>query len=159
MVLAMASPYAPSLRLPADNEIAVAIDALQKMKDALTASTGIHRIVLTTEPGDQQTIQVPAIAMRLLGEVLCEISLGHAVKVVALRAELTTQEAADLLDVSRPSLVKLLSEGAIPYEKRGSHRRLKLVDVMAYKHRRDEANLAAIETMAAQAQKLKMGYE
>lgn len=128
------------------------------MKELLSSRAGFHRLTLVSESGDEQILQVPALALRLFGEILSEIAVGHAVRVVAIHAELSTQEAADLLDISRPSLVKLLDEGAMPHTKAGSHRRVKFTDLVAYKEQRDAASCAALDEIAAQAQRLRMGY-
>ena len=85
--------------------------------------------------------------------------MGNAVKIVPVHAELTSQEAADLLNVSRPHLVKLLDEGVIPHTKTGRHRRVKFADLMSYKQRRIEESRAAMDELVAQAQALRMGYE
>ncbi|MNP74817.1 Helix-turn-helix domain protein [compost metagenome] len=95
----------------------------------------------------------------MLDNILSELALGNAVKVVPIHAELTTQEAADLLNVSRPHLVKLLDEGVIPHTKTGRHRRVRFADLMAYKELRDRASREAMDELAAQAQELGMGYE
>jgi excisionase family DNA binding protein len=84
---------------------------------------------------------------------------GNAVKVVPIHAELTTQEAADMLNVSRPHLVKLLESGALPFHKAGKHRRVRFADLMAFKAERDRASSLAMEELARQAQELRLGYE
>jgi excisionase family DNA binding protein len=73
--------------------------------------------------------------------------------------ELTTQESADLLNVSRPFLVKLIKSGALPYRKIGKHRRVYLRDVLAYKESIDIARDETLNELVAQAQALNLGYE
>ncbi len=83
----------------------------------------------------------------------------HKIYDSLVQAELTSQEGADLLNVSRPHLVKLLDAGALPFTKTGRHRRIKFADLMAYKKQRDQASYTALDELAAQAQELRMGYE
>lgn len=73
--------------------------------------------------------------------------------------ELTSQQAADRLNVSRPHLVKMLEEGALPFTKTGRHRRIRFSDLIAFKQRRDEESHEAMDALAQQAQELKMGYD
>ena len=95
----------------------------------------------------------------MLVDVLSELAEGNAVKVVPIHAELTTQEAADMLNVSRPHFVKLLESGALAFHKTGKHRRIRFADLMAFKTEQDRASAQAMEALAKQAQELQLGYE
>lgn len=105
-----------------------------------------------------RAVRIPTSALRLLLEVLTEIGQGNAVSIIPIHAELTTQEAADVLNVSRPFLVQLLEKGEMPFHKIGTHRRVRYQDVISYKKRIDTERRKALEELAAEAQELGMGY-
>ena len=86
---------------------------------------------------NREEIKIPESVYSVLRQVIELMALGKAVSLVPVEHELTTQEAADLLSVSRPFLVKLLEEKEIPYIMVGSHRRIRFEDLMAYKQQRD----------------------
>lgn len=117
----------------------------------------VHIQVLDDDK-EAETVVVPASALRLLQHVLTEMAQGNAVTLIPIHTELTTQQAADLLNVSRPFLVGLLESGQIPYRKVGTHRRILFHDVMAYKQKNDAERLKALNELTAQAQELNMGY-
>lgn len=108
--------------------------------------------------GNEEPIEVPVKALRLLVDVLNHMAEGDAVSLVPVHAELTTQQAADFLNVSRPYLVALLEAQAIPFHKTGTHRRIYFRDLLQYKERRDTESATAMDELAAQAQELGLGY-
>ena len=108
--------------------------------------------------GMDQPLKVPVSVLRVLSAVLEEMAQGHAVVVTPVREELTTQEAAELLNVSRPFVCKLLDEGAIPHRKVGRHRRVLRADLLDYRRQTTAVREAVLDELTAQAQELGMGY-
>jgi excisionase family DNA binding protein len=108
------------------------------------------------ENGDE--LALPKAATRLLSHLLVEMSQGSAVTVIPIHAELTTQQAADFLNVSRPHLIALLQAKEIPHHRVGTHRRVRFADVYAFKEKFEQQRRSAMGELAAQAQDLSMGY-
>jgi excisionase family DNA binding protein len=104
-------------------------------------------------------VELPTSALRLLVDILAELADGNAVKVVPVHAELRTQEAADLLNVSRTHFVKLLEDGVLAFHRTGKHRRVRFADLMQYREARERASEQAMADLAQQSQELEMGYE
>lgn len=104
--------------------------------------------------GETRTIQVPLVALQLLGEVMCHLAGGSAVTVAPIHMELTTQQAADILGVSRPYLIQLLEDKKIPFRRPHHHRRVKLQDVLDYKKREDDLRMKALDELAQLSQAL-----
>jgi excisionase family DNA binding protein len=102
----------------------------------------------------RETMTLPAPAVRLLLRGLEELANGNAVTLIPVRAELTTQEAADMLDISRPSLIQLLDEGKIEYRRVGTHRRVRFDSLMRHKREAEAARRAALAELAAYDQEL-----
>jgi excisionase family DNA binding protein len=107
---------------------------------------------------DNQALILPPQALTLLRDLLVEMAQGNAVTVVPIHTELTTQEAANILNVSRPHLVKLLENGKIAFSKNGTHSRIRYQDLMNYKQQRDQQSQAALDELVRQAQNYEMGY-
>jgi excisionase family DNA binding protein len=138
----------------ADSELAK--ESSQKLAAHLEDADGLRLEVKTGTQSEE--LVLPPSALRLLVSLLNEMGQGNAVTLTPVRAELTTQQAADLLNVSRPHLVKLLDEGAIPSRKVGTHRRVQLVDLLAYKEEFLARRHAALDELQALSQDLDMGY-
>lgn len=106
---------------------------------------------------DGRELILPRMALALLRDLLTEMAQGNAVTVVPTHAELTTQEAANFLNVSRPHLVKMLEEGRIAFTKTGAHRRIRYQDLRAYRQQREKESHELLDELAAQAQEHGMG--
>ncbi|MFN0197776.1 MAG: excisionase family DNA-binding protein, partial [Planctomycetaceae bacterium] len=108
--------------------------------------------------GREDAIRLPMSAVRMLIDILTEMAKGNAVTLIPIHAELTTQQAADLVNVSRPFLVEQLEKGVIPYRMVGTHRRVLFKDLMDYKRNIDEKRLKVLEELSALDQELGLGY-
>lgn len=155
----MITNHLPKTILPLEKEVEAAVQGQRELASLLSTKFETQRIDIFDKEDKPHTLALPTSALRLLVDILGELAIGNAVKVVPVHAELTSQEAADLLNVSRPHLVKMLEEGAIPFTKTGRHRRIRFSDLMAFKQRRDEESQEAMEALANQAQELGMGYD
>ena len=99
------------------------------------------------EPGEE--VRISSEQFRLLAQIVRELARGHGVSLVPMDAELTTNEAARQLKVSRPFLIGLLEKGEIPYRMVGTHRRIRFRDLDAYKRENDRKRLEALEELSA----------
>jgi excisionase family DNA binding protein len=107
---------------------------------------------------DGQELVLPRSATRLIVHLLTEMAQGNAVTVIPIHANLTTQEAADYLNVSRPHLISLLEAGKIEYHMTGTHRRVRFQDLAKYQETSEKRRREIMEELAAQSQAEDMGY-
>ena len=110
------------------------------------------------EAGQEQPIELPAVAVALLKDVLEILASGRGVTIIPQNGEMTTVEAASILNVSRPFLIKLLDDKVIPHRRVGKHRRILIDDVMPYKERIDAERQAVLAQLTAEAHENEMGY-
>jgi excisionase family DNA binding protein len=101
---------------------------------------------------DGEELDIPESVYSLLVRIVSEMDQGNGVTVLPVHAELTTQQAAGLLNVSRPYLVRLLQDGEIPFHTVGRHRRIFVKDLLEYKERRDARRRHLLEKMTREAQ-------
>jgi len=141
---------------PTKADSVLAKESGQRLAAHLGGAGGLRLEVKTDTTSDDLVLPPPAV--RLLLHVLTEMGEGNAVTLTPIRAELTTQQAADLLNVSRPHLVKLLDEGVIPGRKVGSHRRVRLTDLLTYKQEFQARRHAVLDQLQSLSQDLDMGY-
>lgn len=107
----------------------------------------------------REVIEIPLKAFLMLKSILNKMADGKAVTILSTDSELSTQEAADLLKVSRPYFVKLLESGKMPYKKIGTHRRVYLKDLLTYKNELQKQRRENLSILAKEAQDLNLGYE
>ncbi|TVR48237.1 MAG: helix-turn-helix domain-containing protein [Planctomycetota bacterium] len=145
--LTMPEPIAPSVH---DTELA-------QISSRQLARFLRHDLKVRAGEGDE-IITIPAAAVRLLVDLLAAMAEGNAVTVMPIHAELTTQQAADLLGVSRPFIIKLIKEGHLPHHMVGTHRRVLFKDLMSYKKDQQVRQMKALEELAAEGQAIGEGY-
>ncbi|MFZ0565160.1 MAG: helix-turn-helix domain-containing protein [Chlamydiales bacterium] len=144
--------------MPTPHDIEAALHSSKELA-ALLPKSGEKGVEFVVRRGKQEyELVIPAGAIRLLLSILTQMSEGNAVTLIPINKELTTQEAADLLHVSRPFLVRLLESGDISYHKVGTHRRVKLTELLAYKKKMEDENQKIREELTREAQEFDMGY-
>jgi excisionase family DNA binding protein len=143
------------LVVPTPGDAKLARETLQKLTAHRSRS---HKfgLFLSSAAGSAERAPVPERALELLTEILRQTAEGNAVAVLPVAQELTTQEAADLMNVSRPFIIALIEKGEMPAHKVGSHRRIPLAAVLAFKSKADAERDKALDFLAAQSQKLKL---
>jgi len=115
-------------------------------------------ITLTTDAGEHPTVEVPPAALKLIGQLLGAMSEGRPIVLMPTEQELTTVEAANFLNVSRPFIIKEMEAGRLPHRKVGSHRRIALEDLLAYTQKMRAQQASALERLADNARELGLDY-
>ncbi len=146
----MAAPLTPTL--PSEAETLLAKETSRVLASRMPGADPLQMRVIGNSANE--TIEIPASAVRMLLRILEEMAKGNTVTLVPVHAELTTQEAANMLNISRPSLIQLLNEGKIDFRKVGTHRRVRFESLMAYKRQVDADRRAALAELAAYDQEL-----
>jgi excisionase family DNA binding protein len=139
---------------PGDVDTEVAGRAARRISDYLSSHPGEELIEALGEVGAEDALVIPRPTVVMLAQVLSLLESGHGVQIIPKDAELTTQQAADVLNVSRPYLISLLESGQIPFRKVGRHRRITFEALMEYKRQDDLQRRAAADDLADLSQEL-----
>jgi|ERR1700754_2583710 len=139
-----------------DQRIARAsVDKLRKASQKLGQS---GKSVEITLEHDHEILRLPGKAINLLSTIISNMAAGKSMAIILSDATIGTQEAADFLEVSRPHVVRLLEKGEIPFSKAGTHRRIKINDLVAYQKKMKATRRKQLSFLARQAQELNLGY-
>ncbi len=141
--------------LPTEQDIRVATETSRKLAK-LISKDSIMRLQMADKNGE--ILEIPASVAHMLLDMLEQTANGKAITLIPFNAEMTTQQAADFLNVSRPFLIQLLDKKQIPFFKIGTHRRIHFEDVLNYKTAIDNKRKDTLNELAKQAQALDMGY-
>ncbi|OGQ90411.1 MAG: hypothetical protein A2289_00320 [Deltaproteobacteria bacterium RIFOXYA12_FULL_58_15] len=141
---------------PTSETVQIANEALSQLRPLRKIGQKVE--VRLEVPSRNASVVVPGEVYSLVVRILTELSVGNGVTILPVNAELTTQQAADLLSVSRPYFVSLLESGKIPHRKVGVRRRVLAEDVVVFKRKDDAARRKVLDELAAEAQELGLGY-
>ena len=145
-------------QLPSAEEVALAKLCSQELAVILETKAEVQTLSVQDKSGETHSVNMPVSALRMLVDVLTELGEGNTVKLVPIHAELTTQEAADLLNVSRPTLIKLLDDGEIPFHRSGIRRKVRFADLRQYQETLEKNRLNVLDELNALDQELGLGY-
>lgn len=144
------------MRLDSPEEIEQARESSRTLSKYVDAAR--VRLTLQASNGKTDELILPGPVVQILLDTLAQMAQGNAVSLVPVHQELSTQEAANLLNVSRPFLVGILEEGHLPFRKVGTHRRILLRDILEYRKHIDTARAKALDELAELSQQDGLGY-
>lgn len=140
-----------------EQEIALTSLELLEKSTLLSEKSSEEKVKIRIQES-REVIEIPLKAFLMLKSILNNMADGKAVTILSTDSELSTQEAADLLKVSRPHFVKLLESGEMPFKKVGTHRRVSLKDLLSYKNKLQKQRRENLDILAKEAQDLNLGY-
>jgi excisionase family DNA binding protein len=132
--------------------------AVIQLRDFMAAKPPNSHSHASLRSPDGSELEIPTSIYRVLVAAVAAMARGNAVSIVPIHHELTTQQAADLLNVSRPHLVKLLDSQVIPFHKTGSHRRVFIEDLLRYRDVRDAERRKALAELTRKSAELGLDY-
>ncbi len=148
------TPRQNKLPIPTESEIELSCTSSRVLASHLNSHSATQTLKVESDTGESESVLIPTGAYQLLIEILSQMSQGNAVALVPVHAELSTQQAANLLNVSRPYLIKLLESGEIPHRKVGKHRRILATDLYQYKALDDEKRSKSLDELTALSEEL-----
>lgn len=151
------STRTPVAAQPKAADVHTAVTALPEIQDFLRRHLDADTVALrVSDDAGSRTLTVPRAVIDLLAEILRNMAQGRGVSIVPSTAELTTQQAADLLNVSRPFLIGLLTSGEIPHRTVGTHRRIRAEDLLTYRAADDRRRREAADDLTALWQEMRL---
>jgi excisionase family DNA binding protein len=150
----MSAAASPISYIPSEDDVKLARETRKILAPRLSSVLPLELREINSP--QNALLRIPISAAHQLVEILDEMSRGNAVKLIPVHAELTTQEAADLLNVSRPTLIRLLKQGKIEFHKVGTHRRVPFKSALSYKRQIDDERRAALAELVAYDQELEI---
>ena len=139
---------------PGDVDAEIAGRTARRIRDYLTSHPDEDPLEIHLEVGDSEVLVIPRAGAAMLAQAFSIIEGGGGVALVPSDAQLTTQQAADMLNVSRPYLISLLESGKIDYTKVGRHRRVAFAALMEYKRHADQRTRAAADELSDAGQEI-----
>jgi excisionase family DNA binding protein len=144
--------------IPTEADIELSTESSRVLASLINSHSQTQKITVESENGKEESLLIPSVAYEFLIDILSQLSQGNAVTLVPVQAELSTQQAANLLNVSRPYLIKLLESKEIPYRKIGKHRRILAKDLYQYKADIDAKRSQSLDELTALTEELDL-YE
>lgn len=144
--------------LTSPEEIALAKLSSQELSAVIESNGAAQKINVVDKLGQNHEVTLPASALKMMIEVLTQLGNGNAVNITPIHAELTTQEGADMLNMSRPTFIKLLDSDVIPFNRTGNRRKVPFSALMEYKQKMEVSRLATLDELSELDQEIGMGY-
>lgn len=145
-------------KLPNAEETELARHGRQRLSAAIETSGEPQKISVIDKAGKAHEVVLPSDALNMMIEVLNQLGQGNSVSLTPIHAELTTQEGADILNISHSKFIKLIDSKEIPYSRTGNRRKINYSDIVEYKARQQENRLIALAELSASDQDMDLGY-
>ena len=146
------------LSLKSEQEIEVAKSSIRELEAVIQVNNQLQKFTINDESGSAKEVTIPATVWNFMCDILTELSNGVSIHITPIQKSMTTQEAADFLDMSRPTLIKILDRGEIAHTKTGSRRKVNFADVMEYKENLTSKRKEALLELSALDEEMGLAY-